>query len=91
MQGVPEDVAASVREAAKDASVGAFRVGLGIATVLVALGGLLGLVGISNPRRRVAAPTARAGSSSATRARARGSRPATGTSRSGPGGRHRPR
>jgi EmrB/QacA subfamily drug resistance transporter len=55
VQGVPEDVQASVREAAEDASVGAFRVGVGISTVLVALGGILGLVGIRNPRRRVAA------------------------------------
>jgi hypothetical protein len=55
VQGVPEDVAASVRESARDASVSAFHVGLGIATVLVALGGLLGLIAIANPRRRVAA------------------------------------
>jgi EmrB/QacA subfamily drug resistance transporter len=55
VQGVPEDVQASVREAAQDASVGAFRVGVGISVVLVALGGILGLVGIRNPRRQVAA------------------------------------
>ena len=54
-EGVPEDVAASVREGAEDASVGAFRVGVAISTVLVALGGVLGLVGIRNPRRRVSA------------------------------------
>jgi EmrB/QacA subfamily drug resistance transporter len=55
VQGVPENVQASVREAAKDASVGAFHVGIWIATALVALGGILGLVGIENPRRRVSA------------------------------------
>ena len=55
VQGVPEEVRVSVRDAAEDASVGAFRVGVGIATVLVALGGILGLVGIQNPRRRVSA------------------------------------
>jgi EmrB/QacA subfamily drug resistance transporter len=55
VDGIPEDERASVREAAEDASVGAFRVGLGIATTLVALGGALGLVGIRNPRRRVEA------------------------------------
>jgi EmrB/QacA subfamily drug resistance transporter len=54
-EGVPPDVAASVRDAAEDASIGAFRVGIGISTALVALGGVLGLVGIRNPRRRVAA------------------------------------
>jgi len=55
VEGVPEEVQAAVREGTEDASVGAFRVGIGIATVLVALGGVLGLAGIRNPRRRVAA------------------------------------
>jgi EmrB/QacA subfamily drug resistance transporter len=53
VQGVPEDVQRSVADAAEDASVTSFHVGIWIATVLVALGGVLGLVGIRNPRRRV--------------------------------------
>ena len=55
VQGVPEGVQASVREAGTDASVAAFHVGIGISTVLVALGGVLGLLGVRNPRRRVEA------------------------------------
>jgi EmrB/QacA subfamily drug resistance transporter len=55
VEAVPQDVAASVAEAAEDASIGAFHVGIGISTALVALGGVLGLVGIRNPRRRVEA------------------------------------
>jgi EmrB/QacA subfamily drug resistance transporter len=39
--------------AVESASVEAFHVGIGIAAGLVALGGVLGLVGISNPRRTV--------------------------------------
>jgi EmrB/QacA subfamily drug resistance transporter len=54
-EGVPPAVRRVVDAAAEDSSVTAFRVGIGIATVLVALGGVLGLVGIQNPRRRVEA------------------------------------
>jgi EmrB/QacA subfamily drug resistance transporter len=39
--------------AVQSASVDAFRVGMGISAALVALGGLLGLAGIRNPRRVV--------------------------------------
>jgi EmrB/QacA subfamily drug resistance transporter len=53
--GIPADERASVREAAEEASVAAFHVGIGIAVGLVTLGGILGLVGIRNPRRRVKA------------------------------------
>ena len=35
------------------ASTHAFHVGIGISTTLVALGGVLGLAGIRNPRRAV--------------------------------------
>ena len=53
VDGVPADVERSVANAAEDASITSFHVGIGIATTLVALGGVLGLVGIRNPRRRV--------------------------------------
>ena len=42
-------------DAQREASVDSFRFGVGIAAVLVALGGVLGLVGIRNPRRVVEA------------------------------------
>jgi EmrB/QacA subfamily drug resistance transporter len=44
---------ASVSTAVEDASVDAFRLGIGLAAGLVAIGGILGLVGIVNPRRTV--------------------------------------
>jgi MFS family permease len=43
----------AVANAVRSASVEAFHVGVGIAAALVALGGLLGRLGIRNPRRRV--------------------------------------
>ncbi len=53
--GLPPAEQREVSEASEDASISAFRVGIGISTVLVALGGTLGLIGIVNPRRRVEA------------------------------------
>jgi EmrB/QacA subfamily drug resistance transporter len=53
--GLPPRLRARVEQAAADASVEAFRLGVGIAAALVALAGILGLAGIQNPRRRVEA------------------------------------
>jgi EmrB/QacA subfamily drug resistance transporter len=49
----PARVGAFVAHAVQDASVHAFHVGIVISAVLVALGGLVGLLGIVNPRRTV--------------------------------------
>jgi EmrB/QacA subfamily drug resistance transporter len=55
VEDAPPQVRAEVAAGSQDASVTAFHVAIAIATVLVALGGVLGLVGIVNPRRRVEA------------------------------------
>jgi hypothetical protein len=52
-RGVPPAVRVRIRRATEDASVSAFRLGMGISAGLVGLGGALGVAGIRNPRRRV--------------------------------------
>lgn len=53
--GLAEGEARAVAQAVEDASVQAFRRGIAIAAGLVALAGVLGVVGIVNPRRDVSA------------------------------------
>jgi MFS family permease len=50
---VPPPQQAVVRAALEDASTSAFRLGLGIGSLLVLTGGVVSLVGIQNPRRSV--------------------------------------
>jgi EmrB/QacA subfamily drug resistance transporter len=61
--GVPAAERPRVHAALVDASVHAFRIGIGIAGLLAILGGVVSLVGIENPRRRapVALQTGRPG------------------------------
>jgi EmrB/QacA subfamily drug resistance transporter len=54
-EDAPPAVRAKLEDVSQDASVDAFHLAIGIATALVAAGGLLGLAGIVNPRRRVKA------------------------------------
>jgi EmrB/QacA subfamily drug resistance transporter len=53
VSGLPPAERAPVAAAVEHASVAAFRLGIGLAAGLVAIGGILGLVGIVNPRRKV--------------------------------------
>jgi hypothetical protein len=53
--GLPPAEAQVVSRAVEGASVSAFHEGIGIAAGLVALGGVIGLIGIRNPRRVVLA------------------------------------
>jgi EmrB/QacA subfamily drug resistance transporter len=52
---LPPRERAAIAKATEEASVSTFHLGMGIAAVLVAGGGVLGLVGIVNPRRYVCA------------------------------------
>ncbi len=53
VSGVPAAERRPVRAALVDASVHSFRIGIGLGAGLAILGGLVALVGIQNPRRRV--------------------------------------
>jgi EmrB/QacA subfamily drug resistance transporter len=53
--GLDPQTAAAVVRAQEEASVESFHFGVGVAIVLVGLGGVLGFAGIRNPRRVVAA------------------------------------
>jgi MFS family permease len=54
-EGLEPSATAAVVRAQEEASVDSFHFGIGIAVVLVGLGGVLGFAGIRNPRRQVAA------------------------------------
>ena len=51
----PAGERATVRAASREASVDAFRLGLGVMAILTMTGGLIAAAGIENPRRRVRA------------------------------------
>jgi EmrB/QacA subfamily drug resistance transporter len=53
VNGVPPGERVEVRHALVDASVHAFRLGMGISAALAVLGGVVALIGIENPRRKV--------------------------------------
>ncbi|WCB96190.1 Multidrug resistance protein Stp [Baekduia alba] len=53
VSALPAAERAAVAQSVQDASVDAFHLGMGLSAILVACGGILGLVGIVNPRRRV--------------------------------------
>jgi EmrB/QacA subfamily drug resistance transporter len=61
LAGVPARERAQLKAVFDDASVRAFRVGVGIAALLIGLGGVLSLAGIRDPRRKVTAEECPAG------------------------------
>jgi EmrB/QacA subfamily drug resistance transporter len=83
--GAPAAERSAVRTALVDASVHAFRLGMGISAVLTVLGGVISLLGIVNPRRTVrcadcpggALAAANAEAASLPRSRAGAPEPAT--------------
>jgi hypothetical protein len=60
-QNVPPGQRAEVHAALVNASVHAFRIGMLISSALALLGGLVSLIGIENPRRRVASEDCQGG------------------------------
>jgi MFS family permease len=55
VHGLPPRQAHAITDAAQAASLHSFHLGLAIAAVLVALGGMAGAIGVRNPKRDVAA------------------------------------
>ena len=55
MAGVPPHEATAIAAASNQSSLEAFRLGIGVAGTLVIIGGIVGVVGITNPRRVVRA------------------------------------
>ena len=53
--GLPRAQARAITQAADEASLDSFHLGMGIAAFLVAAGGLVGAIGVRNPRRAVSA------------------------------------
>ena len=53
--GLPKAQARAVTQAADEASLDSFHLGMGIAAFLVATGGVAGAIGVRNPRRAVSA------------------------------------
>jgi EmrB/QacA subfamily drug resistance transporter len=54
-EGLPRAQARAITQAADEASLDSFHLGMGIAAFLVAAGGLVGAIGVRNPRRAVSA------------------------------------
>jgi EmrB/QacA subfamily drug resistance transporter len=59
--GLPRNEASAITVASGESSLEAFRVGIGVASGLVIIGGLIGAAGICNPRRIVQAKQCRGG------------------------------
>jgi Na+-translocating ferredoxin:NAD+ oxidoreductase RnfE subunit len=59
--GVPRTEARPITVASAESSLEAFRIGIGVSSALVIIGGLIGAAGIRNPRRVVLAKNCRGG------------------------------